>query len=98
MTRARDRLILLASPKSLDSARKKWRLPPGDYASGCATSMLEWVGQAIEPALTDNRDQLYTALNGSLWDVRFHDESEYHQELPGEHPFEIPSLDTDFNE
>jgi len=95
MTRAKERLILLSSPKSLDAARTVWSLPTGDYAAGCARCMLDWVGQAVGEGLLPGLDTLFTARNGSNWDLRFHTPDEFRQTLPGEKPFTPPeALDT----
>ena len=90
MTRARDRLILLASPKSLAAKRLSWQLPEGDYAAGQADCMLDWVGQAVWEGLKEEQDSLFTAKNGSVWDLRFHNGREFKQQLPHEKSFEIP--------
>ena len=92
MTRARERLILLASPKSLQSAQAVWDLPTGDYAAGCARCMLDWIGQAVGEGLASGHDTLFTARNGSEWDLRFHNSADFSQQLPTERPFVIPDL------
>ncbi len=72
MTRAKDRLILLAAPSSPDSARKRWARPAGGHAAGSAGSMMDWLGQSLWPALEISRDTHWQAPNGSLWDIRLH--------------------------
>lgn len=90
MTRAREQLILLASPKNLSSARMRWSLPEGDYAAGQADCMLDWIGQALNGGLEDGADRNYEAGNGSLWALRWHNGAEFKQHLPAEREFVIP--------
>jgi len=90
MTRAQDRLILLASPRSLNAARAVWELPQGDYAAGCARCMLDWIGQAISEPLAAEKDSLFTAKNGSVWAVRYYNGHTFRQYLPPEAAFTIP--------
>lgn len=90
MTRARERLILLSSPKSVRTARLAWSLPEGDYAAGQAGCMLDWIGQALWAGLREGRDGLWTAENGSVWDIRFHNGASFRQSLPPEKPFTVP--------
>ncbi|NLB38923.1 MAG: UvrD-helicase domain-containing protein, partial [Clostridiales bacterium] len=71
MTRARDRLILLAAPRSLPASMRQWSLPAGDYAAGSARSMMDWVGNALWPALETGEDAIWTAPGGSVWDIRW---------------------------
>ena len=97
MTRAKDRLILLSSPKSMDTARTVWGLPTGDYAAGCARCMLDWVGQAVGEGLMAGHDTLFTARNGSSWDLRYHAPSSFRQSLPGESAFTAPDLNIDID-
>jgi len=98
MTRAKDRLILMAGHKDLVAAQRRWQLPPGDYASACAKNMMEWIGQAIEPGLARGVDNLYTAENGSEWDIRFHMNTDYKQLPEDDGKFVLPVLCNDFNE
>ena len=72
MTRAKDLLILLAAPSSLDTARKRWAKPAGGHAAGSAGSMMDWLGQSLWPALENGHDTLWPAPNGSKWDIRLH--------------------------
>jgi len=90
MTRAQDRLILLSSPRSLEKSRTIWNLPNGDYAAGCARNMLDWIGQAVCEGLETGHDTLFTARNGSEWDLRYHAPSEFRQSLPQSLPFTPP--------
>ena len=43
MTRARERLILVGSPRRLHTAVEKWRRPATAFAAGSAQCMLDWV-------------------------------------------------------
>ena len=90
MTRARERLILLSSPRALSAARLKWALPEGDYAAGQADCMLDWIGQALYPGLESGQNTAYTAENGSQWELQWHSGAEFKQSLPAERPFTIP--------
>ena len=92
MTRARERLILLASPKSLDKCQAVWNLPTGDYAAGCARCMLDWIGQAVAEGLNLGHDTLFTARNGSNWDLRYHAPSEFRQYIAETTKFEQPDV------
>ena len=47
MTRARERLILVGSPRRPDTALEKWRRPATAYAAGTAGCMLDWVMQSL---------------------------------------------------
>ena len=97
MTRAKERLILLSSPKSLESARTVWNLPTGDYAAGCARCMLDWIGQAVGEGLNCGHDTLFTARNGSEWDLRYHTPGEFRQALPEEKAFIAPDVSGDID-
>ena len=90
MTRARERLILLASPRNPDNDRLAWALPTGDYAAGQADCMLDWIGQAVNGGLESGADTLYAARNGSQWAIRWHDGASFRQQLPAEAAFKIP--------
>ena len=92
MTRARERLILLSSPRSMQGVAEMRDMPEGDYAAGCARCMLDWVVQAVGEGLRTGRDTLFTAANGSLWDLRYHGSAEFSQRLPQEEKFSIPDL------
>ena len=93
MTRARERLILLSSPKSLEKSRTVWNLPSGDYAAGCARNMLDWIGQAVGEGLAAGHDTLFTAKNGSEWDLRYHAPAEFKQYMAEESHFVQPEAD-----
>ena len=90
MTRARERLILLASPRSLAAAQAVWDLPTGDYAAGCARCMLDWIGQAVGEGLFLGHDSLFTARNGSQWELCFHNGADFSQHLPAEAAYTLP--------
>jgi len=72
MTRAKDRLILLAAPSSLGTARKRWARPSGGHAAGSAGSMMDWLGQSLWPALENGLDTHWMAPNGSQWQIQLH--------------------------
>lgn len=92
MTRARERLILLSSPRNMQTVRDMMDMPEGDYAAGCARCMLDWVVQAVGEGLRMERDTLFTASNGSQWELRFHGSAEFSQRLPGEEKFSMPDI------
>lgn len=91
MTRARDRLILLSSPRSLARAAEMWDLPEGDYAAGCARCMLDWIGQAVAEGLDAGGNIAFTARNGSEWLIEYHKKDEFRQTLPTEDAFIFPA-------
>ena len=68
MTRARERLILLASPKRIDAALERWQRPATAYAAGSASCMLDWVMQSLGGFHADP----YIAPNGSAWRMALH--------------------------
>ena len=68
MTRARERLILLGSPKRLAKAASAWRRPATPYAAGMAACMLDWV----MVALGGLQKGPYIAKNGSVWQMETH--------------------------
>lgn len=47
MTRARERLILVGSPRRLSAALQKWQRPPTPFAAGSASCMLDWVMESL---------------------------------------------------
>ncbi|MDD4081622.1 MAG: UvrD-helicase domain-containing protein, partial [Eubacteriales bacterium] len=51
MTRARERLILVASPSNPVSCLSRWGRPQNDYAVGSAASMLDWIGACLHEAI-----------------------------------------------
>ncbi len=63
MTRARERLILVGSPRRLDAALEKWSRPATAYAAGAAGCMLDWVIQS----LGGFREGETIGKNGSVW-------------------------------
>ena len=63
MTRARERLILVGSPRRLDSALKRWARPATAYAAGSAGCMLDWVMQSLGGFREGQRE----GKNGSVW-------------------------------
>ena len=63
MTRARERLILVGSPRRLDAALDTWARPAGAYAAGTAGCMLDWV----MTSLGGFKKGEYIAPNGSVW-------------------------------
>lgn len=68
MTRARERLIVVGSPKRLDKQMMKWARPATAYAAGSADCMLDWVMESLHGW----HDDIYTAENGSLWRMEKH--------------------------
>ena len=66
MTRARERLILVGSPRRLDTALEKWQRPATAYAAGAAGCMLDWVMES----LGGFREGEYIGKNGSVWRMR----------------------------
>ena len=98
MTRARERLIMLSSPRTLKTAREIWDLPTGDYAAGCARCMLDWLGQAVGEGLAMGHDTLFTARGGSQWDLRYHTSGEFNQQLPSSDAFVMPEMDGKISE
>ena len=63
MTRARERLILVGSPRRLDQALDRWSRPATPYAAGSAGCMLDWVMQS----LGGFHEGQYDGKNGSVW-------------------------------
>ena len=63
MTRARERLILVGSPRRLDTALESWRRPATAFAAGSARCMLDWV----MASLGGFREGEYISENGSVW-------------------------------
>lgn len=84
MTRAKERLILLASPRRVQSEFKFWRLPKGDAAAGSAKCMLDWIGQAVYPGLDACENQRWTADNGSVFDIFWDNADALDEEAPEE--------------
>lgn len=63
MTRAKERLILVGSPRRLKSAMDVWRRPATAAAAGAAGCMLDWVMESLEGF----RDGEHIGKNGSVW-------------------------------
>jgi ATP-dependent helicase/nuclease subunit A len=93
MTRARERLYMLGSPRYPEAAAGRWALPPGDYAAGAAASMLDWVGQGIREGLSSRENNLFKAGNGSIWDIAWHDASEFDLEFKPPAAAQIPVIE-----
>lgn len=72
MTRAKERLILVASPSNQASCLARWERPRNDYAVGSATCMMDWIGACLHEALALGRDTAF-ARGPSHWMV-------YHQD------------------
>ncbi len=66
MTRARERLILVGSPKRLDSAMERWRRPATACAAGSASCMLDWVMESLGGFHAEQ----FISENGSVWRMR----------------------------
>lgn len=93
MTRAQERLILLAAPSRLETARAGWRAG-GEYAAAAASSMMEWVGQSLWPALQEDADCRWLAPQGAVFDVRWHPAATLSAAPEGETrgPIPLPAL------
>ena len=63
MTRAKERLILVGSPRRLENALALWSRPATAYAAGSAGCMLDWVLES----LGGFRAGEYIGKNGSVW-------------------------------
>ena len=66
MTRAREKLILVGSPRRLDSALERWGRPATAYAAGAADCMLDWVMESLGGFHPDT----WVGNNGSVWQMR----------------------------
>ena len=66
MTRAREKLILLGSPRRLSAALEQWNRPATPYAAGNASCMLDWVMES----LGGFKDGQFIAENGSIWQMQ----------------------------
>ncbi len=73
MTRAKNKLILLASPRNVPTAAAQWALPNGDVAAGSANCMLDWVGQTLFEGLRVGENQTFYAENGAVWNICWED-------------------------
>ena len=72
MTRAKERLILLATPRSMKASRAFWQTPTGDFAAGTASSMMDWVGNSLWEGLKTGTDTAFTGPRGALWQLYWH--------------------------
>ncbi|MBR6187013.1 MAG: UvrD-helicase domain-containing protein [Clostridia bacterium] len=63
MTRARERLILVGSPRKLKNAMALWRRPATAAAAGSAGCMLDWVMES----LGGFQEGEHIGKNGSVW-------------------------------
>lgn len=72
MTRAKERLILTATPRSIKSSLSQWRTPPGDLAAGTATSMMDWIGNALQQAILPGEDRDYISPVHAHWRIFWH--------------------------
>ena len=66
MTRARERLIIVGSPRRLSAAMNLWRRPATAAAAGNASCMLDWVMES----LGGFKEGEYIGKNGSVWHMR----------------------------
>ena len=66
MTRAREKLILVGSPRRLDAALERWKRPATAFAAGNAGCMLDWV----MTALGGFREGESIGRSGSVWHMR----------------------------
>ncbi len=92
MTRARERLILLASPKSAEKTAARWALPMSAYAAGSAESMLDWIGQSLQAHCVFGEDARFRTENGSVWDAGFCAPEAHEMEISGRAP-RLPSAE-----
>ena len=86
MTRARERLILVGSPRRLSAAREKWARPATAYAAGSAACMLDWVMESLGGL----REGQFLAENGSVWQGFVHQAEAF--SLPAEAHMPPPPL------
>lgn len=66
MTRARERLILVASPANPEAALARWARGQNDYAVAEAGSMLDWIGACLHEAAALGHDTAFEKA-GSRW-------------------------------
>lgn len=69
MTRARDLLFLVGTPKSLKAAGEAWQMPPGDFSVGSAKCMLDWVGACLWEGLASGAELFFTGCRGAKWRI-----------------------------
>ena len=87
MTRARERLILVGSPRRLSAALESWRRPATAFAAGNARCMLDWVMQS----LGGFHEGEWTGKNGSVWQM--HTEKAEDLTAPSPRAVILPSMD-----
>ncbi|MDD2429678.1 MAG: UvrD-helicase domain-containing protein [Eubacteriales bacterium] len=92
MTRAKERLILTATPRTMKAARATWAIPTGDFAAGSASCMLDWIGGALWDALRDNESRLHTGECGATWQISWHHEDEFIAPGAAKHRAPLPQL------
>ena len=68
MTRAREKLILAASPKRLQNALRQWARPASAYGAGHASCMLDWVMES----LGGFREGQLVTESGGVWRMAMH--------------------------
>ncbi len=71
MTRAKHRLVLLASPRNLVTAQRRWSRPAREWAAGGAESMLTWIMQSMDRPFDGTGDEDWTADDGAAWSLRY---------------------------
>ena len=86
LTRARERLILMGSVGKPEKALLRWGLPEGDYATSAAVSMLDWVCAPLYEPLESRLEGLYTAKNGSRFQISWVQAASLGQEAAGAAP------------
>lgn len=72
MTRAKERLVLISAPRSIDGERKKWEMSVGSAGADRAANMLEWIGSSLWPALQPGEDAMWEAPGGSRFHIHYH--------------------------
>lgn len=86
MTRAKHRLILMASPRNLLSAQKKWSRPAEEWAAGSADCMLDWVMQSLNRRFSGAEDEEWVEQDGAKWRIS------YTRAESLERPMEVPKI------
>ena len=87
MTRARERLILVGSPRKLQDALDNWRRPATAFAAGSAKCMLDWV----MVSLGGFRQGETIAENGSVWHMCLEQAEDLSLQSSG-HTVQLPPL------
>ncbi len=59
MTRARERLILMASHTNLERELARWGRPQSDFVVGSAGSMMDWIGACLHEGIARGHDSLF---------------------------------------